>query len=160
MDDNTQQANIATTIGGQMQAATAHVNVKQEFIVITEDRLWRRLTEWKDRLDTHGKWIAPLSILASLLFCFVTSTFHDALDVPQDTWRALAMVGIAASLIWLCYTVYKRVRAALSKSSSIDEVIKVLKQGATSVTTTGRSGSPPSSPSTTSDRTRTTDAEA
>jgi hypothetical protein len=124
------QAIIATTISAQMRAAIAHVNVVPKLLVITEDKMWKCLTEWQGGLASHGKWIAPLSLLASLVFCFVTSTFHDALDIPKDTWRAVAMIGIAASAIWLLVALWKRMSAAISKRDSIDDLIKAMKTGA------------------------------
>jgi len=124
------QANITTTIDAQMRAAITHVNVAPEVIVITDDKMWRCLTEWQGRLASRGKWIAPLSLLASLVFCFATSTFRDALDIPKDTWRAIAMMGIGGSAIWLVVASWKRISAAISKQDSIDGLIREMKTGA------------------------------
>ena len=139
-------SNIATTLSKQMSAAVANINAIQRFIVITEDRTRLCLMEWQGgierRIETHGKWIAPLSLVASIGFTLATSTFHEAFGMSKDVWQALAILALIASAGWLIRSIYFRVRAAMGKPSSIDTLIDSLKKGGEEI------GTPPASPQT------------
>ncbi len=111
-----------------LQINAIHVNVGQEYIVITEDKTYRCLTEWQRNIRNRESWIAPVSLLGSLTLTFVTATFKDALGVPKASWEAVFILGIAGSALWTLRAVY-----ALLKSRGTDDVeglIVRLKKGA------------------------------
>jgi hypothetical protein len=81
--------------------SAVHVNVAQEFIMITEDKTYRCLNEWSKRIERRDRWIAPVSLLVSLGLTFATSSFNkDALGIPKDTWRAVLLIAMAGALVW------------------------------------------------------------
>ena len=104
-----------------------HVNVAQEYIVITEDKTYRCLTEWEKGVRLRESWIAPFSVLISLVLAFATADFRDAFGLPKDTWRAIFVVGVVISGAWLVKTLYGLVR---SQGQTVDELIVQLKKGA------------------------------
>jgi len=115
-------------ISKDLHINAVHVNVAQEYIMITEDKTYRCLTEWQRNVERRESWIAPVSLLVSLTLTFVTATFRDAFGVPKETWQALFMLGIAFSGLWA-------VRAAVSVlrtrgHQSVEDLIDELKKGA------------------------------
>lgn len=130
----------------ELHINAVHVNVAQEYIMITEDKTFRCLTEWRKNVEQRDAWIAPVSLLASLVLAFVTADFKDAFNVPKDTWRAIFMIGIFMSAIW---TLVALVRVAkTSTGKSVEELLDQLKKGAvverTSVDAVKAEAAPPS----------------
>jgi hypothetical protein len=105
-----------------------HVNVAQEYIMITEDKTYRCLNEWRKTVGQRDAWIAPISLLAPLVLAFVTADFKDAFGIPKDTWRAIFMIGILLSGIWTAISLLKVFRSSSGKS--VEELIDQLKKGA------------------------------
>lgn len=91
---------IADAIQKEMVSGSAHVSLAQDQILITEDRAYRCLTEWKRDIETSGKWIAPSCLFASLLLTFITATFHDEFNLSKEMWQAAYLWGILAAGIW------------------------------------------------------------
>ena len=83
-----------------LQVRAVHFNVAQEYIMITEDKTYRCLREWKDNIETRKSWIAPVSLLIPLLLTFVTATFKDALGFPKETWQAIFLIGVVFAVVW------------------------------------------------------------
>jgi hypothetical protein len=126
LENNEPAGNISATVAKQIAAAVSHVNVAPEFIVITEDKTRLYLMEWRERIESRGAWIAPLSLLLSLGFTFLTSTFHDALGFSQYFWQSFAMFCILASIGWLSRVLIRLYR---STGGSVDDLISKMKKG-------------------------------
>jgi hypothetical protein len=125
-----QQSNIVPDAIKQelLQVTAVHFNVAQEFIMITEDKTYRCLREWKDKIETRKAWIAPVSLLAPLALTFATATFRDAFGISKDTWQALFVLGIIVASLW---TVRELVDLAFRKGGrTVEELIQDLKKGA------------------------------
>jgi len=128
---------VADALQREMFQVTAvHLNVAQEFIMITEDKSYRCLREWKDNIESRNAWIAPVTLAASLVLTFVTATFRDALGVSKDTWQAVFIIGIVLAAIW---SVREITRIAKKKTPTIEELISELKKGAVVQRTTTES---------------------
>jgi hypothetical protein len=126
---------VADAISKEMvQVGTVHLNVAQEYIMITEDKTYRCLSEWKERIEQRNSWIAPVSLLASLTMTFVTATFKDAMAVPKETWEAVFIISIVGSVLWVLRELIK-LRPG-SRDPTVEELITKLKKGAAVVQTT------------------------
>jgi hypothetical protein len=125
-----QQSNIVPDALKQelLQVTAVHFNVAQEYIMITEDKTYRCLRDWKDKIETRKSWIAPISLLVPLVLTFATATFRDALGLSKDTWQAVFVIGIGLAALWTLREVFNLIgrKGALT----VEELIQDLKKGA------------------------------
>jgi hypothetical protein len=111
-----------------LQVTAVHFNVAQEFIMITEDKTYRCLNEWKGSIESRNAWIAPVSLLLPLVLTFVTADFKDAFGIPKSTWQAVFMIGIFLAALW---SLRELIRLAARKGNpKVEELISELKKGA------------------------------
>ncbi|NGZ68862.1 hypothetical protein G6Z92_18230 [Vibrio aestuarianus subsp. cardii] len=98
-----------------------HTNIDQQLIQITEDRLKLILIEHTNYLNKKSEWVAPASILLTILVVFATTDFKQAI-FSADTWHAIFFICGALSLGWLCKALYQ-----LKVSKSVEDIIKRIK---------------------------------
>jgi hypothetical protein len=111
-----------------LQVTAVHFNVAQEFIMITEDKTYRCLRDWKDKIETRKSWIAPVSLLVPLVLTFATATFRDALGLSRDTWQAVFVIGIVLAAIWTLRELLNLIKR--KGTLTVEELIQDLKKGA------------------------------
>ena len=104
------------------QVNEVHLNVSQNVIVTTEDKLRIHLSKNVQRIEKHGKWVAPLGILISLLLSLVTADFKNY-GLKSSTWEAIFIMGVGISTLWLIYARWQR-----RKAETIDQVIEGIKR--------------------------------
>lgn len=105
-----------------IQVVDVHVNVDQEIIQITEDKLRLILKDHLDSLTQAGGWVAPFSVLISIVTTFCTAKFDTFIGLGPEFWRAaFILVGIV-STAWLLIALNKR-----SKALTHDEFINKVK---------------------------------
>jgi hypothetical protein len=98
------------------------INLGGHIITTTEDKVRLACMTHLERISVKNAWVAPASILLSIIVVFVTADFKEALGVPSATWRAVFMiVGF-----WSLISTIRAARAAVS-APSLDEFIKGLK---------------------------------
>ena len=104
------------------QDSRIHLNLGQEFIFTTEDKLRLCLTSHLHRVEARRSWIAPLGILVTILVVIPSTTFKTFLFSP-DTWTAIFTIAGISSLIWL-------IRSAIKArvSASLDTVVAEIKK--------------------------------
>ena len=121
----TEQAEFVTFAGQLIQKESrVHLNVGQEFIVTTDDKIRLCLSDHLSRMEKRRAWITPLGIFLTLLIVFPTTTFR-AFIVGAETWQALFIICAVISLCWLLYSVYQA-----RVSTSINEVMADIKRTA------------------------------
>ena len=104
-----------------VQVVDVHVNVDQEVIQITEDKLRLILKDHLASISQSGGWIAPFSILVSIIATFCTAKFDSFIGLGSEFWKSFfALVGIA-SLVWLGVTI-KRGRGVMTLDQFINKV--------------------------------------
>ncbi|PHX06118.1 hypothetical protein [Vibrio splendidus] len=96
-------------------------NTEQKLIQIPEDKLKLILTEHSISIEKKGAWIAPLSILLTILAVFVTTEFK-AFYFDAATWRAFFLFVSLATVFWLVSSLYN-----LARSKKIDDIIEAIK---------------------------------
>jgi len=57
--------------------SSVSLNVSQNLIITTEDKVRLCLSEHLDRMQKRRGWIAPLGILVTILLTLITSTFRN-----------------------------------------------------------------------------------
>ena len=113
---------LATEI---IQNTKLHLNLSQDAIVITEDKVRLCLIEHLRRLEAKRDWIAPAGILATLAVTFTTTEFQD-LFLPKTTWQAIFVVAAAVDAFWLL----KKLWVAWNAPTVEDIVRKMKRAGA------------------------------
>ena len=92
--------------GELSRRATIHMNVGQDMVVITEDKLRLRLIEHRDCLADKKEWLTPLSLFLALVTTLVAADFHDFV-LKAPVWTAVYSLGSLASFVWLCVAGWK-----------------------------------------------------
>ena len=111
-----------------LQITAVHFNVAQEYIMITEDKTYRCLRDWKDKIEARKAWIAPVLLLIPLVLTFVTATFRDALGLSKDTWQAVFVLGMVFAGVW---TLRELLNLLNRKDTlTVEQLILDLKKGA------------------------------
>ena len=77
------------------------------------------------RLEGRWAWIAPASILVTIVITFASAKFHD-FYFPAATWEAAFLIAAALTIIWLIRSVAR----AIFLWTSIDRVIGEIMQAA------------------------------
>ena len=109
-------------LGDWKQVSQVHLNVSQDLIVITEDKLRIHLTRSRDVAEKRKTWITPLGIFLALLLPLGTANFKDFI-LKGSTWEAMVLIGVIASVIWLIYEL-----RTCQKSETIDQLIERIKK--------------------------------
>jgi len=111
-----------------LQVTAVHFNVAQEYIMITEDKTYRCLRDWKDKIEDRNAWIAPISLLVPLVLTFATASFRDALGISKDAWQAVFVLGIVGASIWTLRELWNLF--SRKGSRTVEELLQDLKKGA------------------------------
>jgi hypothetical protein len=105
-----------------VQVVDVHVNVDQEIIQITEDKLRLILKDHLDSLIQSGGWVAPFGVIVSIVTTFCTAKFDTFIGLGPEFWRSMfVLVGIG-SVAWLIVALHKRANAL-----TLDEFINKVK---------------------------------
>jgi hypothetical protein len=92
---------ISNTVSSPLvQNTRVHINVTQEVIVVTEDKVRLCLHNHLVRLEARNRWIAPAGILLTIVVAFATTTFRDFV-LPASTWQAVFFLFGLFSFGWL-----------------------------------------------------------
>ena len=68
--------------------------------MITEDKAFRCLNQWKSKVEDGKAWVAPVSLFVPLALALGATTFKDAYGLGKETWQAIFVIGVAAAAIW------------------------------------------------------------
>jgi len=105
-----------------VQNTTLHLNLSQDAIVITEDKVRLCLITHLERLEAKKDWITPASILITLAITFATTSFRDFL-LPAATWQAVFFIAALLDMVWLAM----KARMAL-KAPSLEDLVSSMKR--------------------------------
>ncbi|MBL4886327.1 MAG: hypothetical protein JKY95_17575 [Planctomycetaceae bacterium] len=123
-----QKAKFDKTFGKDMiQTSVLHLNVSQEVIITTEDKVRLCMTEHANQLIARQNWIAPLSLFVTILVVLLTADFSDRLIFPKATWHAVFVLGAILAFVWAVQTIYR----AINATTSIDNIVIELKKSST-----------------------------
>lgn len=102
-----------------------HLNLSQEVIITTEDKVKLCLSEHLKRMEKRKSWIAPLGILLAITVTLVTSSFKDV-GLNSATWKAIFIITGLISFGWLTYSVWEACH-----SKKMIDIISELKKDST-----------------------------
>ena len=108
----------------QQMPGSVYQNLTQEIIYITADKAYRYLNDWRQKLEAQDSWIAPLSLSVTLLLALLTADFKDKFSVSKEHWASLFIVGFVVALVWLLFTLKRRL---WNSAESTDDIIEKFK---------------------------------
>jgi len=114
---------LATQI---VQNTTLHLNLSQEAIVITEDKVRLCLIQHLGKIEARKEWIAPAGVVLTLLITFATTTFRD-FGLKADVWQAMFVIATLLSVVWLLRAIWRAWKAP----TVADVVLEMKQAGAT-----------------------------
>ena len=105
---NNQQEGLSVDLGDELSKnMTVHKNVNQEIIVTTSDKIKLVLIDIKDVLSAKREWWTPLGLLVSFTTTICTAEFKDVYGLTKDSWKAIFIILILLSSVWLIITFRK-----------------------------------------------------
>jgi hypothetical protein len=121
----TPEAKFSESFGSELiQPASVHLNLKQEVIIVTGDKLELCLRKHMGCVAAKGSWITPVSLFVTFVASLVASTFHDALGLKAPVWEAMFWLLAIGSFIWLVYCIGKAFRIRTSLDTLLKEIKK------------------------------------
>lgn len=122
-DQETDKGDNITSVEQLVSVERVSLNVKQSVIVTTEDKIRLSLDSYLRSSQRHTDWVAPLSLLITIIATLVTATFND-LGLSSATWKAIFVIAGIGSAIWLI-----KALLALRNMTTIEELIDEIKTG-------------------------------
>jgi hypothetical protein len=98
-----------------VQYSQVSVNVGQDFIATTKDKLELILLKYQDALRAKHEWIAPAGILLAVLPTLLGAQFTDFLSLKKEVWEALYLIAALGSLGWLAASIVRSYRTRESR---------------------------------------------
>jgi hypothetical protein len=124
-DDDSGVSNAAISLLRQgIEQSEVHVNLGQQMIITTEDRLRLCLKEMSESTKHRWEWQVPAGILVTELATCVTSSFHDAIGVSGQQWEGVFRALTFVTALWLLVALLRALRPA-----SADALVNKLKTG-------------------------------
>lgn len=124
-EKNPQQVSISIdSISPQLvNVSEVHLNVDQEVIITTEDKIRICLSDYMKKMEKKRSWITPLAIFITIIIAFSTSTFKD-IGLDASTWRAIFIIAGIISFGWLILSVREA-----KQSIKLEDIVSELKKG-------------------------------
>jgi hypothetical protein len=104
-----------------IKQSVVHVNVGQQMLVVTEDKMRLGLNELVHAARNRQAWQAPAAMFLTEIAVFTTANFHAAIGVSGDQWQALFRALLVVTFLWLV-TAVVRGRPGPSVKSFLDSL--------------------------------------
>ncbi len=127
-DTPQQPAQIATyTASGEDKFVDKrYANLRSDVIEITHDKLENVLLKFYERHTLRSSWFNPLSLGIGVALTLSTADFKaQALGLDGATWRAIFVIALAGSVIWLAANLFQLSRCW--KETSLEFLIDKIK---------------------------------
>jgi len=111
------------------------VNVRQELIVVTRDKVELWMHQHLKAMEGRSAWLAPFGITLTIMLTLLTADFKDK-GFKKETWQAFFLIGAVLSSVWLIRSLF-----SIRPRHSVDDVITELKASQAG----GRPQTPPAS---------------
>jgi len=113
---------VADALANEISQQTkVHLNLGQETIIITEDKVRLCLMDHLKRLEARNAWVAPASVLITIVASFLSSSFRDFV-LDASTWRAVFVITAILSAGWLGRAVWHS-----RKAPTLEDVVATMK---------------------------------
>ena len=91
-----------TSLGENKFVDKRYANVKSDVVEITHDKLENVLLKFYKKHLLRTAWFNPLSLGIGLVLTLTTAEFKaTALGVEGATWKAIFILALVSSLVWL-----------------------------------------------------------
>lgn len=103
-----------------------YANLRSDLIEITHDKLENVLLKFYERHTLRSSWFNPLSLLVGVALTLTTADFKaQALGLDGATWRAIFVIALLASIVWLSVNLIRL--AKCWKETSLEFLINKIK---------------------------------
>ena len=120
-----------------LRDSEVHLNVREKYIITTEDKVRLCLSKRLATMEQRKDWIAPAGILLAVVTVFVSAEFKDA-GISRHTWQAIFIIVGWVSLGWLIWALVRRRNAP-----TLDDVVIEIKVGTVTTTPSPSDDAPP-----------------
>jgi len=107
---------------GLVNVSEVHLNVSQEVIVTTEDKIQLCLIQYLKGLEAKKGWIAPAGILATIVIVLLTSNF-DKFILEPSVWKAIFIIAGIMTFVWLI-----KALVISFKGKTVEDIVMEMKQ--------------------------------
>lgn len=107
------------------QNMVVHKNFSTEFVVIDVASLKNILRDYYDDVKKTSDWIGVLALVVSLVLANCTTTFQPAFGLTSDTWKAIFVICLIASIIWIVVVVIRLFKT--KKRRNLEYLLKIIK---------------------------------
>lgn len=108
---------------GQVPVTRNWVNVEQEVLHVTVDRLKLCLSRWMAQIRKSRDWVAPLGIALTILGTLAGSTFRDNW-LTADQWQTLFVLALLGACVWLAVASINAFRGRVTIETIVEELTK------------------------------------
>jgi hypothetical protein len=106
-----------------LETSQFHMNVKQGFVLTTEDKIRICLMRYLDGFAKSQAWITPLSLCLTIGVALLTADFKSFV-LPKETWQACFFIALGLSFVWFLYSLRH-----LRGTPTIDDVVREIREG-------------------------------
>ncbi|NQT27185.1 hypothetical protein HQ585_17655 [candidate division KSB1 bacterium] len=123
-DQNTPRSKgMSDAIADQIVRQTnVYMNLDQDTIIITEDRIRLCLISYLKRVELKNNWLIPAGIFITIFIAAITSDFRRFI-FDASVWQAIFIITGIVMFFWFIIAFYKSI-----KSPSIDDIVTELKK--------------------------------
>lgn len=112
------------------RSITVSTNLETNIVVTTRDKISNSLHEMLPKVVRRNAWLAPASLLLTLITTLVTADFSkDLFGVSPDIWQAAFMLGAGGTLIWLVVAMVNLVFRSAGHAAVLEAIAKTHQQG-------------------------------
>ncbi len=108
------------------QKLVVYKNFAPEVVFIDVARLKNILRDYDDNVKKTSDWVGVLALVISLILANCTASFREYLGLPPETWKAIFVICMIASVIWLIVVVVRLF--VTRKKRSIEYLIGCIKK--------------------------------
>ncbi|MEN6623154.1 MAG: hypothetical protein ABFD50_16605 [Smithella sp.] len=125
MTNKSEGVNIVDFAGSLItKESKVYANVKQEFIVTTDDKIRICLNDHIVKLDNNNAWKVPVGICVTIALTLFTTDFKQSWGFSADFWYAFFCICLILSSGWLFKSWRDR-----SEAVSITDILNSIKKG-------------------------------
>lgn len=107
-----------------------YTNISSEILIVDLTKLKFIIQEHDSSVKKTGDWVSVLALTVSLILANCTASFSPLFGLSSETWKAIFVLCMIASAVWLLIVVINHVmkRKERSINSLIDRIINESKR--------------------------------
>lgn len=113
----------AVLISQLVEVDELHLNISQQVIVTTQDKLELCLNKYLKKSEKKKEWLTPFGLLVAIVIVFVSANFKEFI-FAKETWEAIFIILGIGSFFWFTITIKNAFN-----SIDVKNIIEELKLG-------------------------------